>query len=285
MIRFSHRKTAAQSLREYGRGIAGGLIFSIPLFYTQEMWNSGFTMEPWRILSFSAATFCILLLYNRYVGLRKDATFLEVAIDSVEEMGIGLLLSAGLLTILGIIGMDSSPTEALGEIVMEGMTAAVGVSIGTAQLGAPDEGDSGSEGDQDDPISFLPQMAIALCGAVLFAANIAPTDELVIIANRSTPPRLLLIMATSLAICTLIFRFSGFRGAAKPTAPDSSFLAFRGIIGSYSIALLASALLLAFFGRFDGEPLLHCLTLTIVLGFPTALGASAGRLLLQTGTN
>jgi len=102
MIRFSHSRTVADSLREYGRGIAGGLMFSIPLFYTVEMWNSGFVIEPWRILLFAAATFGILLLYNRYVGLRKDATFAEVAIDSVEEMGIGLVLSAALLALLGV---------------------------------------------------------------------------------------------------------------------------------------------------------------------------------------
>jgi len=102
MIRFSHSRTVADSLREYGRGIAGGLMFSIPLFYTVEMWNSGFVIEPWRILLFAAATFGILLLYNRYVGLRKDATFAEIAIDSVEEMGIGLVLSAALLALLGV---------------------------------------------------------------------------------------------------------------------------------------------------------------------------------------
>jgi len=79
MIRFSHSRTVAESLREYGQGIAGGPMFSIPLFYTLEMWNSGSIMEPWRIL----------LLYNRYVGLRRDATFAEVAIGSVGEMGTG----------------------------------------------------------------------------------------------------------------------------------------------------------------------------------------------------
>ena len=101
MIRFSHSRTVAESLREYGQGIAGGPMFSIPLFYTLEMWNSGSIMEPWRIL----------LLYNRYVGLRRDATFAEVAIGSVGEMGIGLLLSAGLLTLLGIIGENGIERE------------------------------------------------------------------------------------------------------------------------------------------------------------------------------
>jgi len=38
MIRFSHHRSTAESLQEYGRGIAGGLMFSIPLLYTMEVW-------------------------------------------------------------------------------------------------------------------------------------------------------------------------------------------------------------------------------------------------------
>ncbi|HEX4668040.1 MAG TPA: DUF2391 family protein, partial [Chthoniobacterales bacterium] len=30
------------SLREYARGIAGGLMFSLPLLYTMEVWWTGF---------------------------------------------------------------------------------------------------------------------------------------------------------------------------------------------------------------------------------------------------
>lgn len=65
MIAFSHSRTTGESLREYGRGIAGGLMFSISLSYTAEMWQLGFTLESWRILVFATATFGILLLYNR----------------------------------------------------------------------------------------------------------------------------------------------------------------------------------------------------------------------------
>jgi uncharacterized membrane protein len=57
------------------------------------------------------------------------------------------------------------------------------------------------------------------------------------------------------------------------------------VIGStitYAIALCASALILWFFGRFEGQALITCLAQTIVLGLAATLGASAGRLLLQS---
>jgi uncharacterized membrane protein len=50
---------------------------------------------------------------------------------------------------------------------------------------------------------------------------------------------------------------------------------------TYGIALISAALILWFFGRFDGEALITCLAQTVVLGVSATLGASAGRLLLQ----
>ncbi len=284
MPRFSHSRTVRQSLHEYGRGVAGGLMFSVPLLYTQEMWQSGFALEPWRILLFGAATFGLLLLYNRFSGLRKDATFAEVAIDSVEEMGIGLVLSALVLALTGRISAETGGNEALGKIVMEAMTVAIGVSVGTAQLGAPDDDDdAGHEDDDADPAAYIPQMAIALCGAVLFAANVAPTEEVLIVAVENSLAALLGIAAASLGVCALVFHFADFQGADQHVARGSWILAVRGVVSAYAVSLLASAAFLWFFLRFDGEPPAHCLALTVALAFPAVLGASAGRLILESG--
>ncbi len=56
---------------------------------------------------------------------------------------------------------------------------------------------------------------------------------------------------------------------------------FAGSVITYAVALVSSALILWFFGRFDDQALLTCLAQTIVLGVAGTLGASAGRLLLQ----
>jgi putative integral membrane protein (TIGR02587 family) len=283
MIRFSHHRSTAESLQEYGRGIAGGLMFSLPLLFTMEVWWSGLLLHPGRILLYVLATFVLLLLYNRFAGLRRDATLAEVAIDSVEEMGIGLVLSALVLWLTGRIGWDMEPVEALGKIVMEAMTVAIGVSVGTAQLGAVDDGDEGLSGDEADAAdAYFPQLSLALCGAVLFAANVAPTDEISVIAMESTPLKLLLLALFSMLLGLLILHFSGFRGAGDHVARGSALLATRGIATTYAVALVASAGSLWFFGKMDGEPFSQCLCQTVVLGLPAVLGASAGRLLLQS---
>lgn len=282
MLRFSHQRGPAESLREYGRGIAGGMMFSLPLLYTMEVWQAGFMLHPGRILIYAFTTFALLLLYNRFSGLRRDASFLEVLIDSVEEMGIGLVLSALILWLTDRLHADMDVLEVLGKIVMEGMTVAIGVSVGTAQLGGSGDDDCGV-GEEENLSSYFPQLALALCGAVLFAANVAPTDEISVIAVESSAAKLLLIALLSILIGSLILQFSGFHGANRYVASDTVTQAARGIVTTYAVALAVSALSLWFFGKLDGEPFSQCLAQTIVLGLPAVLGASAGRLLLQVG--
>src|SRR5687768_12191391 len=133
--------TLHDSLREYGRGIAGGLLFSLPLIYTIELWEAGLAAPPSRQLLLIFATFLLLLGYNRFAGLHDDSSWTEVAIDSVEELGIGLLVAAGVLFLIGQVTLDQSLRENLGIIVVEAMVVAIGVSVGTAQLGGGAEGE------------------------------------------------------------------------------------------------------------------------------------------------
>ncbi len=287
-------RPVSKSLQEYARGIAGGLLFSLPLLYTMEVWWAGFSAHPLRLIFYTLATFGLLIGYNFYAGLRHDANWVEVVIDSVEEMGLGLLISATALLLLGRINFEMSFTEAIGKITVEAMTVAIGVSVGTAQLGgAGGDGDTGegnnqkrhtraAKGNEQGGIRFGGQLVLALCGAVLFAANVAPTEEIVMIASEISSWNLLAIALVSIALGTLILFGIDFTGAQR-LAPAKGISAI--VIGStitYAIALCASALILWFFGRFEGQALITCLAQTIVLGLAATLGASAGRLLLQS---
>lgn len=294
-------RTVAESLQEYGRGLAGGLMFSLPLLYTMEVWWAGFVAHPWRLLAYVLATFVLLLGYNRYAGLRRDASIAEVMIDSVEELGIGLAVSALSLFLLGRVTFGMPVSESAGIIIIEAMTIAIGVSVGTAQLGGASEDDGGFAGadsgqdggkkrkrggksDEDGEgreIHFGGQMVLALCGAVLFAANVAPTEEIIMIAIEISWARLLGLAIVSLLLGTLILHYSEFTGAREFVRRDSFSVVLLGTALTYAVALAASALILWFFGRFDGVSLYTALAQTVVLGVAATLGASAGRLLLQ----
>jgi len=281
-MEFSHQRSIHESLKEYGRGIAGGLLFSLPLLYTLEIWDVGLILHPARLLLYVLTTFLLLVVYNRYAGLRSDSSFGEVLIDSVEEMGIGLLGALGVMVLLGRVGSDLTMNEALGRVVMEGMTMAIGVSVGTAQLGISDNEQSGGmDGENRKGSDYLGQTAIALCGAILFAANIAPTGEVQELASDLSPDALIVLAIVSLLIGAGVLFFAEFRGSARYAARNDKLRMGREIVTTYAAALIAAGLMLYFFGKHTGDTFHHFVAEVIVVGFPAMLGASAGRLLLQ----
>ncbi len=260
-------------------------MFSLPLLYTMEVWWAGFNTPPERLIVCVLVTFGLLLGYNRYAGMRYDATWLEVAIDSIEEMGLGLLLAAAMLFLLGEITAGTNTAELVGKVVLEAMTVAIGISVGTSQLGGGDaaekEEKGSAKGSAKDEASFTGQLVIGFCGAVLFAANVAPTDEIMMIAHSILSWRLIALALLSLMLCGLILFYSEFSGSQRFVTAGGLPHVLGSVIVTYATALLAAAMILWFFGRFDGEPLVMCLAQTVVLGVAGALGASAGRLLLQ----
>jgi putative integral membrane protein (TIGR02587 family) len=287
-------RSIATSLQEYARGLAGGLLFSLPLLYTMEVWWAGLTAHPWRVLVYVAATFILLLGYNRFVGLRQDASLIEVAIDSVEELGLGLVIAAVTLWLLGRVTFDMTATEAMGQIVIEAMTVAIGVSVGTAQLGGDgatedtgigsDQASNGSAGAKSttNVEDFASQVVVAICGAMLIGANVAPTEEIVMIAVEISTWRLLGLALVSIVLGALILFYSDFTGARKYSPADETSNVLIGTVINYAVALACSAAILWFFGRFDGVSPSVGLAQTVVLGVAATLGASAGRLLLQS---
>jgi putative integral membrane protein (TIGR02587 family) len=276
-----------ESIEEYGRGIIGGLVFSLPMLYTMEVWWWGFIASPKRLLLFVGATLLLLLAYNRYAGMRRNAVWWEIVVDSFEELGIALVLSTVVLFLLSRIGPEANWQNNLGKIVIEAMVVAIGVSIGTAQLGGRSgrgNQDEGMRGDHEsDPPDPWSQTVIAFCGATVFAANVAPTEEIAVIGLETSPARLLGLACLSMLVGTVTLFFSGFVRADRYIIKDGPFWIAFGIVTCYATALISSAMMLWFFGRFDGASPHAMLAMTVALAFPAVLGASAGRLLIQGG--
>jgi putative integral membrane protein (TIGR02587 family) len=276
-------RPVGESLREYGRGVAGGLLFSLPLLYTMEVWFAGFLMPPHRQLAYMLLALVLLLGYNRYSGLHPNTTWTEIAIDSIEEMGIGLVVSAVVLLLIGRLTAEQDTTEVTGRIVVEAVTVAIGVSVGTAQLGAENEG--GRQGMQDRGEATLGgQLVLALCGAVLFAANVAPTEEIVHIGTELSGLRLAALGLATMVVAALILYFSDFHGARRWARAEGLWAMMRGTVVTYAVGLVAAAGILWVFGRFDGVGAGAIAGQTVALGVASTIGASAGRLLLQGGS-
>lgn len=141
---------------------------------------------------------------------------------------------------------------------------------------------SSKGGDEDRPLSVAGQMVLAVCGAVLFASNVAPTEEVVMIAIESTRWKILGLALLSFALGGIILFFSDFRGSHVMRGPEEGvgIMLLRTSL-NYAVALAASAFILWFFGRFDGSSLSVAVAQIVTLGVASSIGASAGRVLLR----
>lgn len=290
-------KSYLSSVQEYGRGIIGGLLFSLPILYTMEVWWASFNVAPWQLVLYMLVTFGMLLAYNTYAGLHPSAKWKEVVIDSVEEMGLGLVLSFLFLWLLGLLDMqEMSLQRIIFLVVIEAMPVAIGVSVGTAQLGTSNNDEEDEEGEEKEAVadenlenqaqgqaSTLEQILLAACAGLLFGANIAPTDEVMVLAAGATPLQLLGVLLVSLGLSTCVLYYIGFRGSYETPANQAptTLEVVWDLCLTYATAFCISAGALWFFGRFDGAGLQVCVEATVVLGLVSALGASAGRFLLD----
>lgn len=270
-----------ESLREYARGIVGGLIFSIPLLYTMEVWWAGFQLRSERILILLGFTFLLLLAYNTYAGVRRDETWAGVAIDSVEELGLGLLVSAGFLFLLGRIEPGDSWREVVGKVVVEATLVAIGISIGTSQLGQLDSDPEEDESSGARPKDFFGVLSLSACGAVVLATNIAPTDEIVVLALENSSWRLLGMVIVSLLLGVLVMVFSDLLDTEEEPRHSVPVRLVFGSVISYAVAFACSAAILFLFGRFDGMALSAVLSMTVVLSVAASMGAAAGKILIR----
>lgn len=78
--------------------------------------------------------------------------------------------------------------EIIGKVIVESMVVAIGISVGTAQLGQQGDQENGSEGEEKDKEkgNLLQMMVLSLCGAVLISTSVAPTQEILQLAVEST---------------------------------------------------------------------------------------------------
>ncbi|MDN3725406.1 TIGR02587 family membrane protein [Aequorivita sp. SDUM287046] len=287
-------KSIDQTLKEYGRGIAGGLLFSLPMLYTMELWWTGFLAAPLHLLIYLAVGIFLLMMYSHYVGLSSDTSLLACFTEALEELGLGIVVSVIILYITGRIVPEMPYSEIIGKVVVESVTVAIGISIGKAQLSDNNNSDKQEESDEEDSGKLedlnpnqrkrylVRSINLALCGSLIVAANVAPTEEVVLIALESAPFKLMLIAITSLAIGAAILYHINFKGSQDDILHrDSITEIIAGTAIMYALALITSAFMLWFFGRFDNLSLPGIIAETVVLGFPAILGASAGRLLIQ----
>ena len=263
--------------RALSRAFGGALLFSFPLLMTMEMWSLGMAVERWRLLAFLVLALPMLIGLSYFAGFEPTFRLKDEVLDALAAFGVGFLLSAALLAIFGVLRIDEIATHsALGKVSLCAVPAAVGALLAGKQLGERGPGDR--EKAQAGSLGELFLMAV---GAAFLAFNVAPTEEMILIAYQMGPIATLLLMAASIGLLHVFVYQLGFPGETRRREAGGfmrTFVAFTA--PGYGVALLMSLYLLWTFGRTDGVAAHEIASMTIVLGFPAAIGAATARLVV-----
>lgn len=289
------------------RGVAGALLFGVPLLYTMEVWWIGNTVSPPRMLVGLGLTYLALVALNRSSGFRRgrQSTLGRSLLDSLEALSLGIIVSATSLLLLRRITGDMALHTILGHIVLESIPFSIGVGIANGLLnrsgGDEQEGENAAAGgdsaedkqttDSDQP-DAPPKQGAALwkdtladaggtaLGATIIAFSIAPTDEVPMIAGALSPLALLAVVAASLVVSYIIVFEAEFGDQQSRQEQRGIFQTpLSETIASYCISLGLTVAMLVFFQQLSTEaPLNQWVSHTITLGLPATIGGAAGRL-------
>jgi putative integral membrane protein (TIGR02587 family) len=178
-----------------------------------------------------------------------------------------------------VITFDMTWSEIVGRVALQSVPASIGAMLGRKQLGA--EQDMDAEEERKREAGYGGELFLMLAGALFLAFNMAPTEEMILIAFQMTPWHALALGVLSMFLLHVFVYSIGFSGQeSRPEGGTflTTFLHFT--LAGYGVALLVSFYVLWSFGRTDGVSVGEIANMLVVLGFPASLGAATARLVV-----
>ena len=260
------------------RAFGGAIFFALPLLMTMEMWQLGFYMSRLRLGLFIALFLPILMGLSHFAGFQKTDSWLEDAVDGVIAYLVGFVTAGLVLVLIGVVDLNMSLRDIVGMTALQAVPASVGAAMAKGLLGKrPNEEDDGGNRPET---GYAGTVFLMLAGAIFFAFNVAPTEEMVLIAfDMTTWQSLALVVASLLMMHAFVYAVE-FRGqVSRPETASKRGLFVRFTVVGYAVSLLVSLYVLWTFGRLDDSGTLYSVQAMVVLAFPASLGAAAARLI------
>jgi len=271
-----------ESARDYLRAVGGGLLVGLPLLFTMEVWWHAFLLPPLKIVLLVVIAFIVVVGYTAITGFRRDRTWPQVLVDAVEAFGIAIVVAAAVLVLLRRIQPATGLRDAVGKVALEAIAIAFGAAVASAQLAAQGEQESGNQPNR--PLGPLSRLFVGAGGALLFALNVAPTEEPLLLGIEAEWWVLLSVMLASFLMTLGIVFYADFRGGKSGGEPNGPLSTPLGeTTAAYALSLLVSVLLLWSFGRTDGASAQAIFGQMVMLALVASFGAAAGRLLVGGG--
>jgi putative integral membrane protein (TIGR02587 family) len=260
-----------------GRAFAGALIFSLPMLMTMEMWWLGFYADPLRLALFMALLLPLLWRLSRYGGLRHTQSRWDDLADALVAIFVAAVTSAVILSVFGVLDGRMPPGEIVGKLLLQTFCGSIGAMLAQNQFGEKDADDERREAEA----TYLDEMFLMVVGALFLSLNMAPTEEIILIAYRISVWQKVVLVLLTLALMHAFVYGLEFSGTEKPKEGEGFWSVFaRFTVAGYALILVVSLYVLWTFGRIDGTSLPEVVGTVIVLSFPGALGAAVARLVL-----
>lgn len=257
-----------------GRGVAGALFLALPMLMTMEMWHLGYYMARERLLLLLLLNIPLLVLLAHRIGFEDISTWREAVRDAIIAYGIGIVTSLVVLAALGLLRGGMSAAEIVGKTALQSVPASIGAMLGRSQLGHEETDD----GKKD---TYPSELLLMATGALFLSLNIAPTDEIVVLAYKMTAWHALVVALLSIALMHGFVYAVSFTGGHELSPETPWWHAFvRFTLPGYVVALAICVFTLWIFERLGDSSAVEIMLSVIVLGFPASLGAAAARLIL-----
>jgi putative integral membrane protein (TIGR02587 family) len=258
------------------RAFGGAVIFALPIFMTMEMWWLGFYMDRFRLVLLALLNVPLLTALSYHAGFEETFSLKDDLIDAFVAYAVGIVAAVVVLLLFSVIEFGMSWNEVFGKVLLQAIPGGIGAMLAVNQLGSQ----VGEEKKGRDK-GYFGELFLMVAGALFLSFNVAPTEEMVLIAYQMTPWHALALASVSLLLMHAFVFAVEFRGQEpipQETPQWSVFLRFT-VVG-YALALLVSLYILWSFGRTDGTDLAEIVSTTVTLGFPASIGAAAARLIL-----
>ena len=258
---------------EIGRAVAGAFIFGLPLMMTMEMWWMGFYIHPLRLLALIVVSFPILVCVSNVIGFRHTREWLDNVLDVFVAYAFGFVISATTLMLFNSISWNYFSEINFQIVMLQAIPASFGALLARSEIGS---------GQHDSSIEKrnIDRLAVLAIGAMYLAFNVAPTEEVQLIAYQMSFWHQLALLVMTLAIMYIFSEAGSFSAASKRAAYRNIGFALSYTGTAFMVAMLASVFMLWGFGRLDGLAFSQIIANAVVLLFPAGIGAAAARLII-----
>lgn len=262
------------------RGIAGALLFALPMFLTMEMWELGFYIDRWRMLLLLVINFPLLIFLAHRIGFERTTTWGEAIRDASIAYSLGIISSGLILAAIGVLQPGQATSELVGMVALQAVPASIGALLGRSQLGER-SADKREGSASETKVSYGVELFMMAVGALFLGLNVSPTEEMILLSYKMTAWHALGLIIASIALMHGFVYALSFVGSHELEEGTPTWHALvRFTLPGYVVAFAVSTYCLWTFHRLDDIAITQAAMTIVVLSFPSAIGAAAARLIL-----